>query len=167
MHDGLVHSCNAYFAQLAVSSGPSRSSSIADGLKILAVAEMAIPPSWCDSRFRRSGMARRRSSHRRCEWRRSPRPWRPMAFCAAVRRCRTPPSALLDRIRAAMPNRSSIQRAARQLARFMRDVVVDGTGRSLRSHAWPIAGKTGTAEVSGRPSHGWFVGFAPYGSGGR
>ena len=32
---------------------------------------------------------------------------------------------------------------------------------------WPIAGKTGTAEVSGRPSHGWFVGFAPYGSGAK
>ena len=45
----------------------------------------------------------------------------------------------------------------------MRDAVVDGTGRSLRNHAWPIAGKTGTAEISGRASHGWFVGFAPYG----
>ena len=46
----------------------------------------------------------------------------------------------------------------------MREVVTDGTGRSLRSHPWPIAGKTGTAEVSGGASHGWFVGFAPYGS---
>ena len=26
-----------------------------------------------------------------------------------------------------------------------------------------IAGKTGTAEVAGAPSHSWFVGFAPYG----
>jgi peptidoglycan glycosyltransferase len=25
----------------------------------------------------------------------------------------------------------------------------------------PIAGKTGTAEVGGKPSHSWFVGFAP------
>ena len=45
----------------------------------------------------------------------------------------------------------------------MRDVVLSGTGRSLRGHAWRIAGKTGTAELSGRPSHGWFVGFAPFG----
>ena len=45
----------------------------------------------------------------------------------------------------------------------MRDVVLNGTGRSLRSHPWRIAGKTGTAEVDGAPSHGWFVGFAPYG----
>jgi peptidoglycan glycosyltransferase len=35
----------------------------------------------------------------------------------------------------------------------------------LRSHQLPIAGKTGTAEVAGRESHGWFVGFAPYGAG--
>jgi len=54
--------------------------------------------------------------------------------------------------------------ATRQLGRFMRDAVTGGTGRSLRHHPAAIAGKTGTAEVSGRPSHGWFVGFAPYGS---
>ena len=31
-------------------------------------------------------------------------------------------------------------------------------------HPGQIAGKTGTAEVSGAPSHGWFVGYAPYGT---
>jgi penicillin-binding protein 2 len=45
----------------------------------------------------------------------------------------------------------------------MRDVVLGGTGRSLRDHPWRIAGKTGTAELSGKPSHSWFVGFAPFG----
>ena len=39
---------------------------------------------------------------------------------------------------------------ARTLARYMRDVVLDGTGRSLRSSPIAIAGKTGTAEVSRR-----------------
>jgi peptidoglycan glycosyltransferase len=38
-----------------------------------------------------------------------------------------------------------------------------GTGRALSGHAIPIAGKTGTAEISGAPSHAWFIGFAPYG----
>src|SRR6185437_9139876 len=49
------------------------------------------------------------------------------------------------------------------LAHDMRDVVLDGTGRVLRGSAVPIAGKTGTAEIAGKPSHSWFVGFAPYG----
>ena len=52
---------------------------------------------------------------------------------------------------------------AHTLARYMRDVVVDGTGRILRSNPVAVAGKTGTAEIAGKPSHSWFVGFAPYG----
>jgi cell division protein FtsW (lipid II flippase) len=50
------------------------------------------------------------------------------------------------------------------LRQFLRDVVLSGTGRSLRDHPLRIAGKTGTAEVTGAPSHAWFVGFAPFGS---
>ncbi|HEY7055011.1 MAG TPA: penicillin-binding transpeptidase domain-containing protein, partial [Vicinamibacterales bacterium] len=53
--------------------------------------------------------------------------------------------------------------SARLLASYMRDVVVSGTGRSLRDSAVPIAGKTGTAEITGADSHAWFAGFAPYG----
>jgi peptidoglycan glycosyltransferase len=53
---------------------------------------------------------------------------------------------------------------ARTLGSYMRDVVLDGTGRSVKTVPIPIAGKTGTAEVSGAPSHSWFVGFAPYGA---
>jgi len=49
----------------------------------------------------------------------------------------------------------------------MRDVVTDGTGRSLKGHAVPIAGKTGTAEVEDEAAHSWFTGFAPYGGSGR
>jgi penicillin-binding protein A len=56
---------------------------------------------------------------------------------------------------------------ARTLARYMRDVVLDGTGRSLRSSPIAVAGKTGTAEVGGAPSHSWFIGFAPYGAANR
>ena len=50
------------------------------------------------------------------------------------------------------------------LGGYMRDVVLEGTGRTLKSNPWRIAGKTGTAEVAGRPSHAWFVGFAPFGA---
>ena len=58
-------------------------------------------------------------------------------------------------------------RDADRLARAMRAVVTSGTGRSLRSHPVAIAGKTGTAEVSGAPAHAWFTGFAPYAGPGR
>jgi peptidoglycan glycosyltransferase len=53
---------------------------------------------------------------------------------------------------------------ARTLGSYMRDVVLEGTGRSLRSNSIAIAGKTGTAELTGAPSHSWFIGFAPYGA---
>ena len=53
------------------------------------------------------------------------------------------------------------------LGRAMRDVVTDGTGRSVRDNAVPIAGKTGTAEIGDGPAHSWFTGFAPYGGSGR
>lgn len=52
---------------------------------------------------------------------------------------------------------------AQTLARAMREVVLEGTGRSLKGIEPAIAGKTGTAEVQDAPSHSWFVGFAPYG----
>ena len=52
------------------------------------------------------------------------------------------------------------------IARTMRRVVLEGTGRSLRSVEPPVAGKTGTAEVQKAPSHSWFVGYAPYGGAG-
>ena len=46
-------------------------------------------------------------------------------------------------------------------------MVTSGTGRRAGGASLPIAGKTGTAELAGAPSHAWFIGFAPYGSGAR
>jgi cell division protein FtsW (lipid II flippase) len=53
---------------------------------------------------------------------------------------------------------------AAELGGFMRGVVTNGTGRAAGSAAVPIAGKTGTAELEDAPSHAWFIGYAPYGS---
>ncbi len=54
---------------------------------------------------------------------------------------------------------------AREIGGFMRSVVTTGTGRMLNQSPIPIAGKTGTAELAHAPSHAWFIGFAPYGTG--
>jgi len=44
----------------------------------------------------------------------------------------------------------------------MRDVVTEGTGSALRTDAYTVAGKTGSAEFEkGKETHAWFVGFAP------
>lgn len=48
------------------------------------------------------------------------------------------------------------------IGRDMRGVVTNGTGKKLAGIDPPIAGKTGTAELANAPSHGWFIGFAPY-----
>ncbi len=55
--------------------------------------------------------------------------------------------------------------SAQTLGRFMRNVVTSGTGRRAAGGV-PVAGKTGTAELAGKPSHAWFIGFAPYGGAG-
>ncbi len=54
------------------------------------------------------------------------------------------------------------------LGRAMRGVVLRGTARRLSGSPIPIAGKTGTAENKpGEASHSWFIGFAPYGADAR
>jgi peptidoglycan glycosyltransferase len=50
---------------------------------------------------------------------------------------------------------------AGRVARMMRTVVSDGTGRGIDLEALSIAGKTGTAENPHGKSHSWFIGFAP------
>ena len=156
MHDGLVHSCNAYFAQLAVSLGPEPLVALADQLRI------SLSPG--QNTAGRVRQALPQVGYGQAEVVASPlRMATVAAAVAADGRLRAPfveqESALESRAVSILD-----PAATRQLGRFMRDAVTGGTGRSLRSHPAVIAGKTGTAEVSGRPSHAWFVGFAPYGS---
>lgn len=44
----------------------------------------------------------------------------------------------------------------------MRMVVTEGTGSAVRTDAYSVAGKTGSAEFEkNRETHAWFTGFAP------
>ncbi len=154
MHDGVVRSCNAYFAQLAVRLGPDVLARTAE------IAGVPIAPTVASARSRAE---------------------LPHAGYGQGQVLATP--LRMARIAAAMGSDGVIRQApivkgsaetistrllapasARLLAGDMRDAVTQGTGRLLRDHPSRIAGKTGTAEVDDAASHGWFVGFAPHGA---
>jgi cell division protein FtsW (lipid II flippase) len=153
MHRAIVVSCNAYFAQLAVWLGPQ---ALAD-----AAGRADIPVA------KNNAIARIRQTLPQVGYGQGEvvaSPLRLARIAAAVasdgniRETRIDASAPLSHPHAFVPLDT-----AHTLARYMRDVVLEGTGRSLRNSPVPIAGKTGTAEVTGKPSHSWFIGFAPYG----
>jgi cell division protein FtsI/penicillin-binding protein 2 len=153
MHRALVVSCNAYFAQLAVRLGPQALVATAQPAEIALARNNAIP------RIRDTlpqvgyGQGDVVAS-----------PLRMARIAAAIASDGNIRETRLDaggRLPAAHP--FVPLETARLLSRYMRDVILDGTGRSLRANPVPIAGKTGTAEIAGKPSHSWFVGFAPYG----
>jgi cell division protein FtsI/penicillin-binding protein 2 len=53
---------------------------------------------------------------------------------------------------------------SRELLSWMREVVTKGTGVKLKSAKWPLAGKSGTAQVitsSGEKENQWFIGYGP------
>jgi cell division protein FtsW (lipid II flippase) len=155
LHEGLVHSCNAYFAQLAVDLGPQPLLGIAGKLRIPLTADGNSVRGVRDALPQVGyGQAQVVTS-----------PLRIASVVAAIADNGVLRGPYVDQAEATASRAESIldPAAARQLASYMRDVVTGGTGRSLRGHASPIAGKTGTAEVAGRPSHAWFTGLAPYG----
>lgn len=155
MHSGLVHSCNAYFGQLASALGPQPLLDTAARLGISLT-----PSSHAVRRVRETlpqvgyGQGDVVAT-----------PLRMARVAAAIASNGTLREVYWEQTAAASSTTEVFldADAARVLGRYMRDVVVSGTGRSLRGHPWRIAGKTGTAELSGSPSHGWFVGFAPDG----
>ena len=162
MHDGLVQSCNAYFAQLAVQIGPK---SLLDTANLLGIAVA-----------RDDSVARLRATLPHAGYGQGDvvaTPLRMARVVAAIASKGILREPNLERRVSLQPDRDPREPAPSQafltpdaaatLGRDLRDAVLRGTGRSLSAHPWRIAGKTGTAEVNHAPSHAWFVGYAPYG----
>jgi cell division protein FtsW (lipid II flippase) len=155
MHEGLVHSCNAYFAQLAVRVGPTP---LLDTANLLGI-----------SVARDDSVARLRATLPQAGYGQGDvvaSPLRMARVAAAIASNGTLRDVRVEKTASArsIPTHDLVSSdAAATLGRYLRDAVLTGTGRSLREHPWRIAGKTGTAEVHGAPSHAWFVGYAPYG----
>jgi len=156
MHDGLVHSCNAYFAQLAVALGPGPLTVVSNQLKI------PLAPDGSSAQRVRDALPQ--VGFGQAQVVASPLRMATVAGVVAADGVLRAPYVEKDSPGIGKVETVVDAAAARRLGSYMRDVVLTGTGRSLRGHQSPIAGKTGTAEVSGRESHSWFVGYAPYGS---
>lgn len=152
MGDGIVRSCNAYFAQLAVALGPEALTRTA------AAAGIALNTSRSAERVRANLP---HAGYGQGEVLVSPlRLARVAAAIATDGTIRETPIASAQG--APMETTLLDAGAARTLAGHLREAVQTGTGRTLRGHPARIAGKTGTAEVDGAGSHAWFAGFAPY-----
>lgn len=61
--------------------------------------------------------------------------------------------------------RATSPASAAVLSDMMERVVISGSGRNAAVPGVRIAGKTGTAEVTGQPPHAWFIGFGPVDAG--
>jgi cell division protein FtsI/penicillin-binding protein 2 len=155
---GLVVSCNAYFAQLAVRLGP-RPLLDAASLFQIDVAQPQTPGS-LQRTLAQAGYGQGQVIVS---------PLKMARIAAAVARGGTVPQ--VSWTHALEPGVTSHEQRflsaadAALLSRYMREVVIAGTGRTLLSNPTAIAGKTGTAEVANGRAHSWFAGFAPFGGG--
>jgi cell division protein FtsW (lipid II flippase)/cell division protein FtsI/penicillin-binding protein 2 len=166
LHKGLVVSCNAFFAQLAQELGPQPL------LDAASVFQIDVAPSSTPSALRPTlPHAGYGQGHVVVSPVKVARVTASLAAGGVV----TPLRWFVDPPETAVAvkgtpiattggdTRFVSQAQAARLTRAMRGVVTDGSGRAVKSNPVPIAGKTGTAEVTGKPAHSWFTGFAPYG----
>jgi cell division protein FtsI/penicillin-binding protein 2/cell division protein FtsW (lipid II flippase) len=155
MAQGLIHSCNAYFAQLGTY--------LVGAEPLLRVADLfgirvASPNT----------AAQLRDALPQASYGQGQVVVSPLQMARVAGSVGNGGQVVLNRIvleetiPAGKPCLTSDQAA--RLAQYMRRVVTEGTGRESNRSSVPLAGKTGTAEILNKPAHAWFVGFAPYGS---
>ena len=153
LHRALVVSCNAYFSNLANLIGPHVLNDVASEAQIAA----ARPPAG-DNLRRTLPYA----GYGQGDVLASPLRMAGVAGALAEGGTLREVRVTLDRPKRTAATQWITAQGAAQIRTAMRQVVTSGTGRVLADHSVAIAGKTGTAEVDGQPSHSWFVGFAPF-----
>jgi peptidoglycan glycosyltransferase len=156
LEQAMAVSCNAYFSRLAARVGAGRLHAAARSLGIRAAnpddpATLAV--SLAQAGYGQGQVLATPFQMARAAATVASGGWIPQARWQANERGRDAPVRGLDPTAAAL------------LGRAMRLAVTRGTGNAALASGIPIAGKTGTAEVAGAPSHAWFAGFAPYGAG--
>jgi peptidoglycan glycosyltransferase len=151
---GLVVSCNAYFAQLALRLGPRP---LLDAASLFQI-EAARPstPAGLQGSLAHAGYGQG-------EVLVSPLKMARVAASIAGHGTVLPVRWVTSPQPGPAPVRFLSAAHAALLSRYMREAVTSGTGRTLASNPTPIAGKTGTAEVGDADAHSWFAGFAPFG----
>jgi cell division protein FtsI/penicillin-binding protein 2 len=156
MAQGLIHSCNAFFAQLGVYNvGAERLLRTAEvfGIRVAspntaAQLQDALP----------------QASYGQGQVVASPIQLARVAGAIANQGLVAPVRIITGEPVSASKSCLAVNQAS-ELAQYMRRVVMEGTGREANRSETAVAGKTGTAELVNKPAHAWFIGFAPYGSG--
>lgn len=158
LHGGLVVSCNAYFAQLAQQLGPQ---AVLDASSLFQI-DVSRPQTTAalHGTLPHAGYGQGQVVV-------SPLKMARVSASIAAGGRAVPVTWLAASADAGgEPPRFLSAADATRLGRAMRDVVLEGTGRSLKGNRVAIAGKTGTAEIASGAAHSWFTGFAPYGGAG-
>lgn len=154
MEKGLVQSCNAYFAQLGVAVGEHALHETARNLfQIYNIAEEGkLRQELAQAAFGQGTVL--------------VTPFEMARVAAAIANGGRMPYGrwVLDKVdhRGVSFTEVLTKDQSQTIARMMRGVVQRGTGRTaFAGLAPPVAGKTGTAEVTDKPAHSWFIGFVP------
>jgi cell division protein FtsI/penicillin-binding protein 2/cell division protein FtsW (lipid II flippase) len=155
MANGLIHSCNAYFAQLGVTVGESALHDTAAGL--FQIYHMP------DARVLKQELAQ--ASFGQGSVLVTPFDMARIAATFANEGRMPYGRWVTDKVDHRGVSFTDVlpKEHAQTIAQMMRGVIQRGTGHTaFAGFSYPVAGKTGTAEISDKPAHSWFIGFAPW-----